>query len=172
MDIETAIFYLLGGFTLLSALCVILFSNPIFCALSLAMAMTGVAVIFFSMGAYFVAGVQLIVYAGAVIVMFVMVVMLIDLKQEKTPFSKGAITTFLKVFSAVLVGATLVSSAAYSVIKNTGPIAEVSSLQSTRAVAELIFTKYLFGFEAIGVLLLVVLIGAIALSRARGGTHA
>ena len=172
MNAETLVFYVLGGLTLLSSLCVVFFANPIFSALSLAAAMTGVAALFFTLEAYFVAGVQLIVYAGAVIVMFVMVVMLIDLRREKSPFSKGAITTFLKVFSSVLVGATIVSSAAYNMTKATLTPSESPGLQSTRAIAELIFTKYLFGFEAIGVLLLVVLVGAIALARARGGTHA
>ena len=46
------------------------------------------------------------------------------------------------------------------------------NLEPTRQLAELIFSKYIFGFELIGVLLLVVLVGAIALARAKGGTHA
>lgn len=173
MSLETALFYLLGGFTLASALGVVFFANPIFCALCLALSMTGVAAVFFSLEAYFVAGAQLIVYAGAVMVMFVMVVMMIDLKQEKNPFSRGIITTFLKVFSSVLVGAIIVVGIANTAFKTkVSKLIEATGEESTRELAQLIFTKYIFGFEAIGVLLLVVLVGAIALARAKGGTHA
>lgn len=173
MDANLVAFYLIGGFTLLTALCVILFTNPIYSALFLALTMTGAAALFFTLEAYFIAGVQLIVYAGAVMVMFVMVVMMIDLKQEKFPFSKGTISNFLKIFSSVLIGGVLISASAFTIKnqKNTLPMV-AEGLESTRALAIELFSKYIFGFEAIGILLLVVLVGAIALARARGGTHA
>lgn len=156
----------------MSALAVISFKNPIFCALSLAVTMTGTAAIFFTLGAYFVAGVQLIVYAGAVMVMFVMVVMLIDLKHEGPAFSRGPITTFLKFFGAIVVSGALLVTAAQTLFGNKGALPPIQEgLDATRALATNLFTHYLFGFEAIGILLLVVLVGAIALARARGGTH-
>ncbi len=172
MDVSSLVFYLVGGLTLVSAIAVISFRNPIFCALSLAVTMTGAAAIFFTLGAYFVAGVQLIVYAGAVMVMFVMVVMLIDLKHEGPAFSRGTITTFLKFLSTTIVSGALVAAVAYTAIGEKAALPPIKEgLDTTRALAEALFTRYLFGFEAIGVLLLVVLVGAIALARARGGTH-
>lgn len=172
MNLEALVFYGVGGFTLLSALCVILVTSPIYSSLFLALTMIGTAAIFFVMGAYFVAGVQLIVYAGAVMVMFVMVVMMIDLKQEKYAFSKGAISTFLKIFGAVLVGGVVVAISGTNSATKAALPALKQDLEPTRQLAELIFSKYIFGFELIGVLLLVVLVGAIALARAKGGTHA
>lgn len=170
---DALVFYGIGGFTLASALCVILVTNPIFSALFLALTMVGTAAVFFTLGAYFVAGVQLIVYAGAVMVMFVMVVMLIDLKQEKSAFSKGALTGFLKVFGSVLIGGLVIAASGTTYLAGKGALpAYEEGLKPTRELAELMFTKYLFGFELIGVLLLVVLVGAIALARAKGGTHA
>jgi NADH-quinone oxidoreductase subunit J len=172
MDVSSLVFYLIGGLTLLSAIAVISFRNPIFCALALALTMTGAAVIFFTLGAYFVAGVQLIVYAGAVMVMFVMVVMLIDLKHEGPAFSRGGISTFLKFLSTTILGGTLVATAAYTVVGGKASLPPLKEgLDNTRVLAGELFTKYIFGFEAIGILLLVVLVGAIALARARGGTH-
>lgn len=173
MNLESLAFYGVGGLTLLSALCVVLFTSPIYAALFLALTMIGTAAVFFLLGAYFVAGVQLIVYAGAVMVMFVMVVMLIDLKQERSAFSKGAVSTFLKVFGSVVVGGLLVAVSAVTFPQEKGLLPAVQDgLAPTRKLAELIFSRYIFGFELIGVLLLVVLVGAIALARAKGGTHA
>ena len=79
MTADSLLFFILAAMTVGSALVVILASNPIFCSLALAMAMISVAGIFASLNAWFVAGVQLIVYAGAVMVLFVMVLMLFDL---------------------------------------------------------------------------------------------
>lgn len=172
MNLDTLAFYGVGGLTLLSALSVILVTSPIYAALFLALTMIGTATTFFMMGAYFVAGVQLIVYAGAVMVMFVMVVMLIDLKKEKNAFSKGSITTFLKIFGSVLIGGMVVGIASKNAVLKAALPAPLNGLAPTRQLAELIFSKYIFGFELIGVLLLVVLVGAIALARAKGGTHA
>lgn len=172
MSLQMLAFYGVGGFTLLAALCVILVTSPIYSALFLALTMVGTAAVFFTMGAYFVAGVQLIVYAGAVMVMFVMVVMMIDLKQEKHAFSRGSISTFLKVFGSVLVGGVVVAISGSNPSLRAALPPPVEGLAPTRQLAELIFSKYIFGFELIGVLLLVVLVGAIALARAKGGTHA
>lgn len=171
-DMASIVFYTLGGLMTLSALCVVLMKNPIYSALALAVTMTSAAALFFSLDAYFVAGVQLIVYAGAVVVMFVMVVMLIDLKHEGPAFSRGAISTFLKFFGTAIVGGVLVLISSFAFVGSKNILLPMQAgLGSTKALAIDLFTKYLFGFEVVGVLLLAVLIGAIAISRARGGTH-
>ena len=72
---DAIIFWILALMTIAGALTVVLITNPIFSALSLAVTMVGVSALFVSLNAYFLAGVQLIVYAGAVMVLFVMVLM-------------------------------------------------------------------------------------------------
>ncbi len=73
MTADTFLFWLLAILTLVSGLGVVLVANPIYSALCLAMTMVGVSAIFATLGALFIAGVQMIVYAGAVMVLFVMV---------------------------------------------------------------------------------------------------
>ncbi len=140
--------------------------------------MVGISGIFVTLDAWFVAGVQLIVYAGAVMVLFVMVLMLFDLKHEVEAFSRGLISGVLKlvtggVILGLILGSVMMSAEA---IFNPDPIpligANGAPLDVTKALANSLFTKYLFGFEVIGFLLLVIAIGAVALSRIAGGTHA
>ncbi len=175
---DAFLFWFLALVTIISGLSVVLMSNPIYSALSLAMTMIGVAALFVTLNAYFLAGVQLIVYAGAVMVLFVMVLMLFDLKHELQAFTRGRITGALKIGSVGILAGLLVGviTLGTQIIKKQGVVSEAAaqavSLDSTRALAENLFLKNVFGFEALGVLLLVIAIGTVALSRSKGGTHA
>ena len=178
LDLHDFLFYFLATFALMCAIGVIVSQNPIFCSLFLAATMVGISGIFVTLDAWFVAGVQLIVYAGAVMVLFVMVLMLFDLKHEIEAFSRGLISGVLKLVTAgvilgLILGSVMMSAEA---IFNPDPVpltgASGAPLDVTRALANTLFTKYLFGFEVIGFLLLVIAIGAVALSRIAGGTHA
>lgn len=172
---ENLLFFILAGLTIFSGLMVILQSNPIFCALALAMTMISIAGIFASLGAWFVAGVQLIVYAGAVMVLFVMVLMLFDLKDEVRAFSRGIVSGFVKIASVGVIGGVVTAAiwmSAETMFPTTPSGLQVSATQSTKQLADLLFKKYIFSFEAMGALLLIIAIGAVALSRIQGGTHA
>ena len=175
LESSDLVFYILGVVTLVAGLGVITIPNPIYSALSLVITMVCVGGIFWSLGAFFVAAVQLAVYAGAVTVLFVMVLMLFDLKQEKKAFSPGLVFGFLK-----MIGISLFLGVMGRVIylySQLGLSAVPSgsgdgSVDSTRELSGLLFSKYVFGFEAISILLLLVVIGAVSLSRIKGGTHA
>ncbi len=175
---DAFLFWFLALVTIISGLSVILMSNPIYSALSLAMTMVGVAALFVTLNAYFLAGVQLIVYAGAVMVLFVMVLMLFDLKHELQAFTRGKTTGALKIGSVGILAGLIVGAVTLGtqIIKKPEVAAEATNqavtLDSTRALAENLFLKNVFGFEALGVVLLVIAIGTVALSRSKGGTHA
>lgn len=176
MSADAILFWLLTIITVASALTVVLITNPIYSALSLAMTMIGVSALFVTLNAYFLAGVQLIVYAGAVMVLFVMVLMLFDLKHELQAFSQGRLTGALKLacvgmFAGLVVGAIIMSVNSLMVNNEAQPKAVITG-DSTKQLGQLLFSQYLFGFEALGVLLLIVAVGAVALSRSKGGTHA
>ena len=178
MSADAFLFWFLAIATTIAALSVVLMTNPIFSALSLAMTMICVAALFVTLNAHFLAGVQLIVYAGAVMVLFVMVLMLFDLKHELQAFTRGRVTGAMKIAAvgvlsglivgAVTMGLSLVQKPADA---NTGLQIQAGA-DTTRLLAETLFLKYIFGFEALGVLLLVIAVGVVALSRSKGGTHA
>jgi len=174
MTADVFLFWFLAALTIISALSVVLMVNPIYSALSLAMTMVSVAAIFVTLQAYFLAGVQLIVYAGAVMVLFVMVLMLFDLKHELQAFTRGRFSGAFKIASIGSLAGLLVG-AMYTAHINSVPEAAVVTASPKAAIsplAEELFLKNVFGFEALGVLLLVIAVGTVALSRSKGGTHA
>lgn len=185
MTSDAFLFWFLALVTVVSGLSVVLMTNPIYSALSLAMTMIGVSAMFVTLNAYFLAGVQLIVYAGAVMVLFVMVLMLFDLKHELQAFTRGRITGAIKIasvgiLSGLIVGAVTMGLRTVNPPVNadgttaavTGVVATAANPDTTRTLAENLFVKNIFGFEALGVLLLVIAVGTVALSRSKGGSHA
>jgi NADH-quinone oxidoreductase subunit J len=185
MTSDVFLFWFLALLIIGSGLAVLLFTNPVYSALSLAMTMVGVAAVFITLQAYFIAGVQLIVYAGAVMVLFVMVLMLFDIKAEIQAFSSGKISGAIKLISVgllsgLIVGGIIMSQKSFvgEMTKDAVHMAEVQKLKksnspdaSTKELGMVLFSKHIFGFEALGVLLTVIAVGTVALARSRGGTH-
>lgn len=174
MTADSFLFWMLAAVTLISGLTVVLVSNPIYSALSLAMTMVGVSALFATLGAYFIAGVQLIVYAGAVLVLFVMVLMLFDLRTELATFSRGKLSGILKIATVGILAGFLAGafSMTAEIAAKSPETAVTAGAESSKSLGVLLFTKYVFGFEALGVLLLVIAIGVVGLARSKGGTHA
>jgi NADH-quinone oxidoreductase subunit J len=165
------VFYSLGGLLVLSALSVILVTSPIFSALFLAATMLLLAALFFMLEAYFLAGIQLLTYAGAVVVLFVMVLMMFDLRKEKAAFSGNALTNFMKVgLSALSLIIMMVPVVMFFSDSKPDWLSEVSL--PTQDLSMALFTRHVFTFEVIGVLLTVVLVGSVTLAKSKGGTHA
>jgi NADH-quinone oxidoreductase subunit J len=169
------LFYLLGFICVFFGAAVITVRNPIYSAMSLVITMIAVAFLFGTLDAWFLAGVQLIVYAGAVTVLFVMVLMLFDLKHEMKTFSKGVLGNGVKLIaSGVLLGMMIVyiwSTYATEPTFKPSSAAATSSIKATKDLATSLYTDYIFAFEAIGALLLIIAVGAVTLSRISGGTH-
>jgi NADH-quinone oxidoreductase subunit J len=173
---DAFLFWFLAIVTLASGLSVILMSNPIYSALCLAMTMVGISALFVTLNAYFIAGVQLIVYAGAVMVLFVMVIMLFDLKHDLLAFTRGKVAGAIKIgtvglLAGLVVGAIVLSAGLLSEKLAENPVTKGTGMESTKALGQLLFSRYIFGFEALGILLLVIAVGAVALARSKGGTH-
>lgn len=188
------LFYVLAFNTLFFGSLVVLSKNPLFSSLHLVLSMLSVAGLFMTLNATFIAAVQIIVYAGAVLVLFVIVLMLFDLKHEYKAFTKGKLSGFFKLASAGVLGGVIAAAVLVSSYKTAPPEAgsaspdvsalaqepaetksaeqEQDELAETREISTLLFTKYLLAFEIMGLLLLVVPVGVVTLSRSAGGTHA
>lgn len=166
---DAFLFYLLAALSILASLGVILAKSPLQSALHLVLTMVAVAGLFFLLEAPFVGAVQILVYAGAVMVLFVLVLMLVDTQKEEEMFSGGTTSIFTKgLFAGALAG--LIAALAYKTVATTPALAQVKSFPVS-VIAKVLFTKYVLSFEALGVMLLVIPIGVVALSRVKGGTH-
>ena len=135
--------------------------NPVTSAMALVMCIVSMAGLFVLLQAFFLAAVQILVYAGAVMVLFLFVIMLLDLKEEERRHWKifGLATGFISVGA---IGAILLRLI-WAGHPGEGLVPALAG--ETRQLGHVLFEKYLLPFEVLSVLLLVAMVGAILLSK-------
>jgi len=170
--VQGLVFYLMAAATLGSAVLVISARNPVHSVLFLILAFFSAAGLFVLMGAEFLAMILVIVYVGAVAVLFLFVVMMLDVNfaELREGFLQylplgGLIGLIMLVELLMIVGAWVSGPEITAQAASPMPALEVKS--NTRALGHLLYTKYIFLFQAAGMVLLVAMIGAIVLSNRR-----
>jgi NADH-quinone oxidoreductase subunit J len=173
MIIETIVFYLFATMTVASGVMVVSARNPVHSVLFLILAFFNSAGLFVLMGAEFLAMVLVIVYVGAVAVLFLFVVMMLDenFAELRAGFTRylpiGAVIGLILLLELVFVlgsGALHIETSELAL----APLRE--EVSNTEALGDLLYTRYIYLFEAAGVILLIAMVGAIVLThRARAG---
>ncbi len=165
MGLPDILFYVFAGLTLLCGGLVIAnpFSrNPVTSAMFLVLTIISMAGLFVLLHAFFLAAVQILVYAGAVMVLFLFVIMLLDLKEEE----RRRVKKFGLIAGLVSVGAIVMIFLKVLVAAKPAADASVPMLEGEpAALGKLLFTQYLLPFEIVSVLLLVAMMGVILLSK-------
>jgi NADH-quinone oxidoreductase subunit J len=162
---QLALFWIFSSLMLVFALAVVFLRNPVSSALSLVMSFVGLAAIFVTLEAFFIGVVQVLVYAGAVMVLFLFIIMLLDLRSEKTrrlnlaAWAGGGLVLigFLTLLARVLFVKPGYGEVPREAI--AGPITDVVGVGMT------LFKSYTLPFQVIGVLLLVATVGVVLLSK-------
>jgi len=166
---ETFLFILLAVVTTIAALLVILQRNPVASAIYLIITIFCLAGIYLLLNAQFIAIIQVLVYAGAIMVLFLFVIMLLNLeKEQKRRMTRHLWQKVLGIFlGAVLLAQMGVIFQSFLLRGRKGmlPPEKVAAVGNTETVARLLFTDYLLPFEITSVLLLVAIIGAIVLAK-------
>jgi NADH-quinone oxidoreductase subunit J len=154
--------------SLLASLLVITRKNPIHSALFLVLNFLCVAVLYLLLQSQFIAIIQVIVYAGAIVMLIVFVIMLLDLEEE---LRSGLKLFYSKVIGGVLAVLFLIgivySVAGTSLTGQTGSYTPDKISANVKVFGEVLFTQYLFPFEIVSVLLVAAIIGAVILSKKR-----
>jgi NADH-quinone oxidoreductase subunit J len=161
---QDILFYIFAALTLVCGLLVIAnpFSrNPVTSAMFLVLSIVSLAALFVLLNAFFLAAVQVVVYAGAVMVLFLFVIMLLDLKEEE----QRRIKRF-----GLVVGVLAVAALSFLLVRTILESGVGSGLRpalegATRDLGRTLFTQYLLPFEIVSVLLLVAMVGVILLSK-------
>ncbi|MBK9248702.1 MAG: NADH-quinone oxidoreductase subunit J [Ignavibacteria bacterium] len=170
MSITVLLFSLLSVGAIISAITLITRRNPVSAAMSLIVHFFTLAGMYLTLQAQFIAIIQILVYAGAIMVLVVFVIMLLNIGKEENIHEKFNIRTTLSLGMAVL----LVSQFLILFLGNpTGMNAlHDNSLQigSTQGIGTVLFTEYLFPFEAISLLLLAAIVGALYLAKRKSDT--
>jgi NADH-quinone oxidoreductase subunit J len=169
MIIATLFFYLFAGVCVASAVMVVASKNPVHSVLFLILAFVNAAGLFVLMGAEFLAMILIIVYVGAVAVLFLFVVMMLDveyaeLRQGVLDYLPvgGLVGVVFLVELVLAVGAWAVAPGAAKMLAS--PIPPLESTTNTAALGLVLYTRYVYFFEAAGLVLLVAMIGAIVLT--------
>ena len=154
--------------SLLASLLVITRKNPIHSALFLVLNFLCVAVLYLLLQSQFIAIIQVIVYAGAIVMLIVFVIMLLDLEEE---LRSGLRLFYSKVIGGVLAVLFLIgiiyAVAGTSLTGKTGSYTPDKISANVKVFGEVLFTQYLFPFEIVSVLLVAAIIGAVILSKKR-----
>mgnify|MGYP001812286715 FL=1 len=174
MPIFEIVFYLFSVVMLGAAVMVITVRNPVYAALSLVLAFFSAAAIWMLLEAEFLAIILILVYVGAVMVLFLFVIMMLDINLA--PLKEG----FARYLPAGIVVAALMATEFMLILWTRGrfdenafpmPAPAPEGFSNTKAVGEVLFTNYLLAFEVAGVVLLVAIIAAVALTlRQRTGS--
>jgi NADH-quinone oxidoreductase subunit J len=167
--LQLVLFFVFGVIAVAAAVNLLAQRHPINSALSLIVVMASLATLFLLMGAEFVAAIQVIVYAGAIMVLFVFVIMLLNAGvEERTPGSRVAM---LLGFPAVVVLAALLGWTLLARDPHPVPVALSGGfIGSPAAIAQLLFRDFLLPFEVTSVLILIAIMGAVVLASPAGAT--
>ena len=177
MIVQTVAFYLFAAVTVAAGVMVISARNPVHSVLFLILAFFNAAGLFVLMGAEFIAMVLVIVYVGAVAVLFLFVVMMLDINfvELRQGFLQylpiGALIGIVLMAELVLVFAGWAFAPEDTTVK-AAPTPPAAEATNTHALGNILYTDYIYAFQAAGVILLIAMIGAIVLTlRAREGVR-
>jgi NADH-quinone oxidoreductase subunit J len=170
VNAETVLFWLFAVGTVVSAVGVIFLRNPVASAMSLVASFFFLAGIYVLLWAHTIAVLQVLVYAGAIMVLFLFVIMLLSL-TDTGPIAQlspsrvaGAVATAALLASLVMVFRALPPSDTLSWTSDAGRLATFGTLKEIGAV---MYTQWLFPFEAVSLLLLVAIVGAVVVAKSR-----
>jgi len=163
------VFYIFAFLAVFSALGVLFLRNPTHCALSLVGTFFSLGVIYVILNAEFVAVIQVLIYAGAIMVLFLFVLMLLESKGLEKYTSKVTLEKILALFFSLGIFGQIVNIFFKSelILGPSGdyPIEVIEELGSIAIIGRLLFTDYILSFEIIAILLLVAVIGAVVIAK-------
>ncbi|MGW2021900.1 NADH-quinone oxidoreductase subunit J [Streptomyces decoyicus] len=162
---EAVQFWILGIVAVSGALCTILMKRAVHSALSLAGTMIVLAVFYLANGAYFLGVVQIVVYTGAIMMLFLFVVMLVGVTAADSLKETLKGQRWLAAGLGLGFGILLIAGIGNASIKEFNGLGEANAGGNVQGLAALIFTKYVFAFEATGALLITAAVGAMVLTH-------
>lgn len=166
------LFYLLAAITLGFGLLVVLARNPVTSALSLASCFVGLAALFISLDAYFIGTIQVLVYAGAVMVLFLFIIMLLDAQPPggAYPWKRALVGGAAFLLLAAAAVALLAPEGSLDKTAGSTPTELAANPEtyatSAKAFGRSLYTKYMLPLQMAGLLLLLALVGVVTLAKA------
>ena len=165
MNLELVIFCILGALAIGSGVGVIATRNPIGAAMSLVLHFIALAGLYLSLNAMFMAAIQVLVYAGAIMVLVMFVIMLLNLGSEDKLREKLISRQGLGVAASLLLGAILIFVVTRTTFGSPDSAGRALGDGSVQAIGKALFTTYVYPFEMVSLILLAAAVGAVVLAK-------
>jgi len=162
MEAPSILQWVLVTLTTATALVVVMVRNPVVAAMSLMATLFLTGALYFGLGSFFIGAVQILIYAGAISVLFVFVVMLLDLRPFPVKVPGTGLRTILAVVAAVVTLLSLANAILPGLLSPSHPEIEAAAAKS---IALRFLSKYMFPFQVTGLLLLSAVVGVVVLAR-------
>lgn len=161
--ISTVLFFLFAGFAIACAVSLVYHKNPLYSAISLVGVFIALSCIYVTLAAPFIAAVQVLIYAGAIMVLVVFVIMLLNLEDDKPQYRLQYLYGIGGGLGILLLAQTFFIF--YAVTRTPQAPVESTAAGKTLSIGQAMYTEYLLPVEIVGVLLMMAIIGAVMLAR-------
>jgi len=159
------LFWIFALLMLIFGVAVVVNRNPVASALSLVVSFLGLAALFMSLDAYFIGIIQVLVYAGAIMVLFLFIIMLLDLRAEKLRKINWVASAGGAAVAIVFLAQTIYVIGRFNSAKQVLSPLTPSTLDDVHQIGTLLFSNYNLPFQIVGIIILVATIGVVILSR-------
>lgn len=160
---EGLFFYIFAALTVIGSVVVVTHKNPVASAIAMVLTFFFTAILFILLRAQFIAVIQVLVYAGAIIVLFLFTVMFLNIKEKSLQFDAGGIAKKITFLSVIIV---VVGYFASKLSIDTVTVSETSeSFGTVESVGNILFTNYLLPFELTSLLIISAIIGVVSIAR-------
>jgi NADH-quinone oxidoreductase subunit J len=167
-ELESVFFYIFAALSVVGAILVISHDNPVINALSLVLTLFSTAVLFIFLLAHFLAAIQVLVYAGAIMVLFIFTVMYLNLREESLSFDSFNKPMRLSILFVLLIVSGFIAGLGFKKgLMLNGAGVSLDDFGTVRGVGDLLFRNYLLPFELTSVLIVVAIIGVVVIAKRR-----
>ncbi len=164
---ESMAFYVFAALSVAGSFLVVSRKNPVSCALALVLTLFSTAVLFIFLLAQFIAVIQVLVYAGAIMVLFLFTVMFLNLREESLRFDARNVPIKMGVLVLILIISGYFATKGFKKVLSGAPLSHPETFGTVQGVGEVLFRDYLLPFELTSVLIIVAILGVVAIAKRR-----
>ncbi|MER3447156.1 MAG: NADH-quinone oxidoreductase subunit J [Candidatus Dadabacteria bacterium] len=164
---ESIAFYVFGVLSVIGAILVVSSKNPVSSALALVLTLFSTAVLFILLLAQFIAVIQVLVYAGAIMVLFLFTVMFLDLREEALRFDARNVPIKMGILVLILIVSGYFATMGFKKAFIGAPMPHSEAFGTVQGVGEVLFRSYLLPFELTSILIVVAILGVVTIAKRR-----
>ena len=164
---ESIVFYIFAALSIAGALLVVSHKNPVSSALALVLTLFSTAVLFILLFGQFIAAIQILIYAGAIMVLFLFTVMFLNLREESLRFDARNAPLKLGILIVILIISGYFATVGFKRVVSGAAVSSPETFGTVQGIGEVLFRDYLLPFELTSVLIVVAILGVVVIAKRR-----